>query len=165
VTAVAAVLGAAGLDVVDLDELFGTKSADLLLRADGRRRLVEVKAAGGAAQESLVGYLDRHLATWPQLRPDEQVEGGVLVVNHQHKLHPSERGPRVYSRPEFVTALTVPVLSTVELFNWWRQGDWCAIRAAVLGAETTTSLVPSAAPPAPQDRRRWPWRRDPARTR
>jgi hypothetical protein len=164
VTAVAAVLDAAGLDVVDLDELFGTKSADLLVRSDP-------PAAGGGqgrrrrGQESLVGHLDRHLATWPQLRPDEPVDGGLLVVNHQHKLHPWERAPRVYTRPQFVAALTVPVLSTVELFDWWRLGDWSAIRAAVLGVEPTLTAVPTTAPPVPEDRRRWPWRSDPARTR
>jgi hypothetical protein len=65
-----------------------------------------------------VGHLQRHLDTWPQLRPDEPVSGGVLVVNHQHRRHPSERTARVYSRPEIVDALTVPVLDTVALFNW-----------------------------------------------
>jgi hypothetical protein len=42
VATVAAVLDAAGLTTVDLDEVFGTKSADLLVSADGRRRLVEL---------------------------------------------------------------------------------------------------------------------------
>jgi FAD dependent oxidoreductase len=93
------VLTAAGLSVVDLDTALGaTKSADLLVSAApaGPRRLVEVKGVGGAAQEHLVGHLQRHLGTWPQLRPDEPVTGGVLVVNHQHKLHPAERVARVY---------------------------------------------------------------------
>jgi hypothetical protein len=157
VTAVAAVLTAAGLTTVDLDELFGgTKSADLLVSAGTRRRLVEVKAASGAAQESLVGHLDRHLATWPQLRPDEPVDGGVLVVNHQHKLHPSERTPRVYARPEFVAALTVSIISTVELFNWWRQADWSAIRTAVLGADSTPTDT-DPADPADPGHARPPW--------
>jgi hypothetical protein len=141
VTAVATVLAAAGLATIDLDEdLGGTKSADLLVCAGTQRRLVEVKAASGPAQESLVGHLDRHLATWPQLRPDEPVGGGVLVVNHQHRLHPSERTARVYSRPEFVDALTVPVISTVELFHWWRTSDWTAIQSAVLGTDAPTAL-------------------------
>jgi hypothetical protein len=141
VTAVATVRAAAGLATIDLDEdLGGTKSADLLVCAGTQRRLVEVKAASGPAQESLVGHLDRHLATWPQLRPDEPVGGGVLVVNHQHRLHPSERTARVYSRPEFVDALTVPVISTVELFHWWRTSDWTAIQSAVLGTDAPTAL-------------------------
>jgi hypothetical protein len=170
VAAVAAVLDAAGLPAVDLDELFGTKSADLLVWA-GNRRLVEVKAAGGAAQESLVGHLHRHLATWPQLRPDEPVDGGVLIVNHQHKLHPSERTPGVYSRPEFVAALTVPVISTVALFDWWRRADWDAIRIAVLGpdqtptgaAEPVDATEPVDPASRPRDGRRWPWQRTRAR--
>jgi len=141
VTAVARVLTAAGLTTVDLDtELGGTKSADLLVSAGMQRRLVEVKAASGPAQESLVGYLQRHLDTWPQLRPHEPVDGGVLVVNHQHKLHPAERTATVYSRPEFVAALTVPVISTVQLFNWWRTSDWTSIRTAVLGAAWALTL-------------------------
>jgi hypothetical protein len=167
VAAVAAVLTAAGLTTVDLDEALGdTKSADLLISAGPQRRLIEVKAASGPAQESLVGHLQRHLDTWPHLGRDEQVSGGVLVVNHQHKRHPSERTARVYSRPEFVDALTVPVISTVELFNWWCTSDWAAIRTAVLGAEpsatgsgatapTSPTLAVPAEPTAPPPRRRW----------
>lgn len=164
VRAVAQVLTAAGLRTVDLDEeLGGTKSADLLVSTDGPpRRLAEVKAASGAAPESLVGHLERHLTTWPQLRPGEPVTGGVLVVNHQHRLHPSERAAHVYSRPEFVAALSVTVISTMELFHWWRAADWTAIRTAVLGADpcqAATATVPveaATAPPTPPSRRaRW----------
>ncbi|MEV4691354.1 hypothetical protein AB0K27_09560 [Micromonospora echinospora] len=167
VRAVAAVLDAAGLRTVDLDEEFGTKSADLLVSADGfPYRLVEIKAAGGAAQENLVGYLQRHLDTWPQLRPDQPVTGGVLVVNHQHKLHPSERTAQVYSRPEFVATLPFTVLSTVDLFNWWRTGNWAEIHKAVLGNEPLPNSATSAPPtpplsatestvPPPAQRRRW----------
>jgi hypothetical protein len=160
VTAVAAVLTAAGLSTINLDEELGdTKSADLLVSAGERRRLVEVKAASGPAQESLVGHLQRHLDTWPQLRPGMPVTGGVLVVNHQHKLHPSERTATVYSRPEFVAALTMPVINTVELFSWWRTSDWTSIRTAVLGAdpaETGTDPATPAGPTAhPPRRRRW----------
>lgn len=142
VRAVAVVLTEAGLQTVDLDEALGaTKSADLLVSADSLPgRLVEVKAASGAAQEHLVGHLQRHLETWPQLRPNEPVSGGVLVVNHQHKLHPSQRAAHVYSRPEFVAALPVPVVSTMQLFHWWRTEDWAAIRTAVLGADLRTAV-------------------------
>jgi hypothetical protein len=108
---------------------------------------VEVKAASGAAPESLVGHLQRHLVTWPQLRPDEPVDGGVLIVNHQHKLHPAQRAATVYSRPEFVAALTVPVISTVELLAWWHTRDCAPIRAAVLGAKSATT-DPAAGTPA-----------------
>lgn len=169
VRAVAAVLNDAGLRTVDLDEELGaTKSADLLVSVDGPpRRLVEVKAASGPAQEHLVGHLQRHLDTWPQLRPDEPVTGGVLIVNHQHKLPPTERAPRVYSRPEFVAALPVPVLSAVQLFHWWRASDWGAIRTAMLGSSTPPAAVPTtpeeatakpAEPPSTRRRRWWPGR-------
>jgi hypothetical protein len=164
VRAVAEVLTSAGLRTVDLDEELGaTKSADLLVSGSGPpRRLVEVKAVGGAAQENLVDHLQRHLDTWPHLRPDEPVTGGVLVVNHQHKMHPSERATQVYSRPEFVAALRVTVVSTLELFHWWRTADWTAIRTAVLGADpcpAATTTVPAEAgdrPAVPPSRsRRW----------
>jgi hypothetical protein len=164
VRAVAQVLTAAGLRTIDLDEALGdTKSADLLVGTEGPPwRLVEVKAASGSASELLVSQLQRHLETWPQLRPGEPVTSGVLIVNHQHKLLPSERTARVYSRPEFVASLSVTVLSSVELFHWWRASDWAAIRTAVLGAGPPDAATDPAAaedpatPPAPPSRRpRW----------
>jgi hypothetical protein len=162
VQAVAQVLTDAGLRTLDLDqELGGTKSADLLVTADGPVwRLVEVKSASGAAPEQLVGDLQRHLTTWPQLRP-EPVTGGVLIVNHQHRLPPSERTAEIYSRPEFVGSLTETVVSTVQLFNWWRAGERTTIRSTVLG--TSTEGVAANQPQAdsarpgkpPSERRRW----------
>lgn len=132
VAAVAQVLQAAGCQVIDLDrELGRTVSADLLVSHEGESRLVEVKSAAGNAGEQLVGALYRHLDTWPQLRPDLPVGGGVLVVNHQHRLDPAERDAQVYSRPEFVASLRVPVVGSRSLFDWWRRSDWEAIRAAV----------------------------------
>lgn len=143
VAAVRTVFAAAGLHVLDLDqELGATKSADLLvsLTAEGTpRHLVEIKGVSGAAPENLVRDLQRHLDTWPQLRPQQPVAGGVLIVNHQHKLDPSERSREVYARKEFVDALQVTVLSARQLFDWWRAEDWAAIRAAVLGNIVTTS--------------------------
>ncbi|MDG4834204.1 hypothetical protein O7627_33610 [Solwaraspora sp. WMMD1047] len=164
VRAVAAVLNAAGLPTVDLDDEVGTRSADLLVGGEGSpHRLVEIKAAGGAAQENLVSYLQRHLQAWPQLRPDQPVTGGVLVVNHQHKLHPSERTSQVYSRPEFVASLPFTVLSTVTLFNWWRTEEWAGIRKAILGNEPFqgAAVAVELATPQPNTnaavppRRRW----------
>ena len=64
-------------------------------------------------------------------------------------------------RPEFVASLDslpVTVISTVELINWWRAGDWTAIRAAVLGDATATaqSATPVNPPQPPSaKRRRW----------
>jgi hypothetical protein len=165
VRAVAHVLIAAELRTVELDEeLGGTKSADLLVAAGGPARcLVEVKAASGAAGEHLVGDLQRHLTTWPQLRPDEPVTRGVLIVNHQHKLHPTERAEHVYSRPEFVATLAITVVSTLELFHWWRAADWTAIRTRILGDEPQqagATAVPAGegAVSFTMPHSRWRWR-------
>jgi hypothetical protein len=132
--AVAKVLADAGLKVTDLDrDLGATESADLLVQFGTDRRLVEVKSAGGNASEKLADFLHKHLATWPGLQPDLPVGGGVLIVNHQHKMSPHERTSRVYQRKAFVDALSFPVLSACELFTWWCAEDWQAIRDAVLG--------------------------------
>ena len=73
--AVSRVLSDAGFDVTQLDELLGRPaSADLLVVQADRRRLVEVKSASGNASERLVDDAKRHLATWPELRPDIEVE-------------------------------------------------------------------------------------------
>ncbi len=134
VEAIILVLAEAGFTTVNLDDLLGSStSADLLVSYEQQRRLVEIKSASGRASEALVGDLKRHLETWPQLRPREAVGGGVLILNHQHKLEPHERTSAVYGRSEFVDALTIPVLGTRELFEWWRTSDWTSIRQAVLG--------------------------------
>ena len=176
VQAVAVVLSAANLTVVDLDEdLGGTKSADLLVSCGANRSLVEVKSASGNASEKLVADLERHLQTWPQLRPDAPVGHGVLVVNHQHRLDPDERATAVFTRPEFVAALGVAVVSSRQLFDWWRDANWTSIHAAVVsrsGADATTSepstpdsleaLTPDQTP-KPTTRRWWrQGRRDPS---
>lgn len=142
--AVTTVLVAAGLTVVGIDELLGdTTSADLLVAYENERRLIEVKSASGSASETLVGQLERHLRTWPQLRPEDPVGGGVLVVNHEHRLEPGERGRAVYTRPEFVAALTVPVIATRALFDWWRAEDWTAMRDAIFGSDRDGSEHPA----------------------
>jgi len=170
VEAVATVLSAAGLTVIDVDELLGdTASADLLVSHGADRRLVEVKSASGNASERLIADLERHLQTWPQIRPEEPVAGGVLVVNHQHRRDPDERTAEIYTRTDFVSALTVPVVPPRQLFDWWRNADWSAIRAAVLSVPgqrgATSARAPAqdspGTPPIEQDaaapKRRW-WR-------
>ncbi len=133
VEAVAQALSAAGLAVDDVDAMLGaTKSADLLVTFGLHPRLVEVKSAGGDAKEPLVGDLLRHLDTWSELQPGIPLDGGTLIVNHQHKQPPGQRSRQIYRRPEFVNTLTVPVVGTLYLFNWWRTKDWEAIRTAVL---------------------------------
>ena len=60
--AVARALRTAGLDVRSLDVLLaGTRSADLLVEHQNKRWLIEIKSANGAATESLVADLLRHL--------------------------------------------------------------------------------------------------------
>ena len=161
--AVAAVLRAAGFTTVELDvELNGTRSADVLAVLGEHRLLVEVKSAGGEAGEKLVGALEKHLATWPQLRPRDPVSGAVLVVNHQHKMTVAERTPQVYRRPEFVASLPFPVLSTAALFEWWRMGDWAAIQKAMLNAVPPAAAPSPAVPSPPRPRQLWSrWRRRP----
>lgn len=159
VKAVATVLTRAGLHAIDLDEELGaTSSADLLVTDGARQLLIEVKAASGAAGEQLVSHLERHLTTWPQLRPDSPVDGGVLIVNHQHRVHPAERTARVFSRPEFVASLNMPVISSFELFNWWRRSDWASIRDGVVGIERS-AIDPTSTldEPTAQTGRRWRW--------
>lgn len=131
VEAVSHVLTAAGLAVCDLDvELGGTRSADLLATRAGRSCLIEVKSASGNAGESLIGDLLRHLDAWPRVRPGQPVTTGMLIVNHQYRKPPRERAERVYGRAEIAP---FPVLSTRQLFDWWRGSDWDAVHTAILG--------------------------------
>ena len=134
VDAVRDVLTAAGFEVHDLDaELGGTKLADLLAAQGNSRCLIEVKSASGNASEGLVGDLQRHISTWPALQPAQPpVTHAALIVNHQCRQPPRERLGSVYTRAEFVSALSFPVLSAVQLFDWWRASDWPAIRNALL---------------------------------
>ncbi|MFC8269492.1 hypothetical protein ACFUIZ_27805 [Streptomyces cinereoruber] len=162
VDAVEVVLRAAGFDVTDLDEELGTKSADLPAVLGEETRLVEVKSEGGQAKKALMADLERHLGTWPKLRPDQPVTRGALVVNHQHKLDPAQRTREVYGRREFVATLKHPVIPATSLFGWWRTEDWAAVRAAVLGQQhhgTEPSGTASAKPQTPAAARRGFWSR------
>ena len=72
----------------------------------------------------------------------------------------------VYSPAELVDSLSETVISTVQLFLWWRTRDWTTIRTTILGADprqTAPSHTQAARPPAsgtrPRRRRRlWPGR-------
>ncbi|WP_435059319.1 hypothetical protein [Streptomyces sp. bgisy060] len=162
--AVAVVLRAAGFDITNLDEELGTKSADLLAVLGEETCLVEVKSQSGQAKEALVAALQRHLDTWPELRPNRPVTRGALIVNHQQRLDPAQRTREVYARAEFVATLQHPVIPAIGLFDWWRTEDWAAVRAAVLGPQhrgTGPSEEASAKPESPAPLRRRPWyRRD-----
>lgn len=149
--AVAQALRDGGLQVEDLDQRLGaTTSADLLVTGRGRRVLVEVKSTGGPAPENLPDKLTKHLAAWPATAPDEPVDRGVLIVNHQTRTAPHARAPDVYTRPEFLAALAHTVLPTTRLLAWWLQDDWDAIRNAVLGPAGPTADGPGPAPANPQ---------------
>ena len=139
--AVGTVLRAAGFTVVNLDdELGGTESADLLATYWSELRLVEVKSTSGNAPEKLVGSLERHLATWPSLRPDDPVGGGVLVVNHQHRRDPGERSAQVYERAAFVDSLTVEVLEiSVSSADFGQLGPMIAAAEGELTAAGITN--------------------------
>jgi hypothetical protein len=170
VDAVAHVLADAKIAVQDLDELLGeTSNADLIAEYGPRRVLVEVKSSGGAAGERLAEAPARHLATWHELRPDLPVDGVVLVLNHQTKLHPLDRETTPYRRAEFVAALSFPVVTTGQLYDWWRDGDSDAVRAAIFGStipvaamgQSSTGAQPSPNAPqtisnqSPPGRKRW----------
>ena len=106
--------------------------------------------------EDKAGDLARHLNTWPQLRPNDPVDGGVLIVNHQHRLPPPDRKEQVYTRPEFVATLTFPVLSSWQLFRWWAEDDHASIVAALFpGSHAPTNTRSPAASPKTQRRRLW----------
>ncbi|MFI0813446.1 hypothetical protein [Streptomyces echinatus] len=140
------VLVAAGVTVTRLDDVYGTKSADLLAEYGGRRVLVEVKSANNRPPQSLPDKLIKHLNTWPGLTGTDPVDSGVLVVNHQIKLPPAQRDAEVYTDRAFADALTVPVIGSARLFDWWRREDWNAVRHAVFG-DTGVAQPPEIAVP------------------
>lgn len=156
VDAVKEVFESAGLTVTDLDGAFGrTASADLLVETDGRRLLVEVKSSSGNAQESQFRDLLAHLDTWPALSTT-LIEGGALIINHQHKRDPADRDPQPFPRREFRESHTEPMISTPWLLEAWRAEDWPRIRKTLFG----TAAAPSAQTrDTPRSRRRLPWRK------
>ncbi|MEU8021107.1 hypothetical protein AB0B88_02690 [Micromonospora haikouensis] len=166
VDAVRAVLEPAGVDVVDLDEeLGGTKNADLLCTYAGRARLVEVKGFSGSAPERAYQDLVRHLREWEKLPGVPPVVGGALILGHQLRVAPQERSRQPYGRPEFLAAQAEPVITTLDLFDAWREEDAEEIRRLLFGPATkeVAQPLPGDAQPVPaagQDglrpgRRRW----------
>lgn len=158
VDAVRSVLESSGISVVDLDaELGGTKNADLLCTYGGRSRLVEVKSASGNASERAYEDLVRHLREWAQLPGSKPVAGGALVINHEHRKVPQERATKPYGRPEFLAAQTEPVISTLDLFEAWRQDDAVAVRRLMFGAleeQIEIPAQPASRTIVPADRKR-----------
>lgn len=165
VDAVQAVFESAGVTVVDLDQhLGGTKNADLLCTYGAHSRLVEVKGVSGSPSESLYQDLLRHLREWPSLPGSIAIDGGALVLNHEHRKVPQDRSRRPYSRQEFLASQVEPILTTLDVFDAWREEDHEAVRrllfgsAAQLAEESSTGAT--APLPAPEARpRRWFGRR------
>jgi hypothetical protein len=160
---VRSVLEWAEMTVADLDDqLGGTKNADLLCSYGGRSRLVEVKSAGGNAPERAYQDLVRHLREWEKLPGTTSVEGGTLVLNHEIRTDPHARSPKPYGRPEFLAAQTEPVVTTMELFNAWREEDAGAVRRLLFGslnAPAAESNPPAEGIESPGLKRGWFGRR------
>lgn len=53
----------------------------------------------------------------------------------------SYRTPQAYSRPEFVQAIDVQVVRTLDRFEYWRTSNWRRPRDAVLGPAPDGGLV------------------------
>lgn len=152
VDAVRAALESAGVSVVDLDErLGGTKNADLLCTYGAHSRLVEVKGVSGSASENLYQDLLRHLREWPSLPGSADVDGGALILNHEHRKVPQDRGRRPYTRREFLAAQVHPIVTALDLFDAWREEDHEAVRRLLFGPAAGQAGKPSAegTPPPP----------------
>lgn len=169
VDAVQAVLEAAGVAVVDLDQhLGGTKNADLLCTYGERSRLVEVKGCSGSPSENLYQDLIRHLREWPSLPGSSAIDGGALVVNHEHRKLPQDRSRQPYTRREFLAAQVEPIVTALDLFDAWREEDHEAVRGLLFGPAVQhvgeplreTAPAPAIAQTTPEVRpRRWFGRR------
>jgi hypothetical protein len=160
VDAVRAALEAADVKVVDLDdELGGTNNADLLCSYGGRSRLVEVKSASGPAPERAYQDLVRHLREWERLPAGTPVDGGALVMNHQHRLVPDERRQKPYDRPEFLVAQAEPVITTLALFEAWREEDVEAVRRLFFGGADPLTPEPAEGSEPATPKRGWLRRR------
>lgn len=165
VAAVRTVLDSAGIEVVDLDdELGGTKNADLLCTYAGRVRLVEVKGVSGNAPERAYQDLVRHLREWEKLPGVTPVVGGALILGHQLRVAPQERSRQPYGRPEFLAAQTEPVITTLDLFDAWREEDTEEVRRLLFVSATEEKAQPltgdaQPVPTARQDDTEAGWRR------
>jgi hypothetical protein len=135
--AVAALLGPSGFEVEDLDQTFGSgRSGDLLVSKDAQHRLVETKGLTGAPSEREVGDVVKHVRTWPSLGRAEELNGGVLVLNHHLRVPPLARPRSPYQRPEFVDALNgfgVTVIDSIALARWWAADQLDEVARAVTG--------------------------------
>lgn len=142
--AVTRALSEAGIHVEQLDAYLGeTASADLLCTLGDSSVLVEVKSAGGNASESLYAALVKHIDAWRANPSRPAIDGGVLIVNHEHKKQPAERARSPYTRQAFIDSQRYPVVTALELFDAWRACDRVRVRALVFG-DIVAAVHPSA---------------------
>lgn len=113
------------------------------------RRLAETQDSrvcpGVRAARGLYEDLVRHLREWEKLSGSTPVDGSALVLNHQHRTAPHARNPEPYGRPEFLAGQTEPTVTTLDLFEAWREEDADAIRQLLFG--TLNLPVPGPKPP------------------
>lgn len=144
VDAVRAVLESAGVTVVDLDQhLGGTKNADLLCTYGSHSRLVEVKGVSGNPSESLYQDLIRHLREWSSLPESRVIDGGALILNYEHRKAPQDRSRQPYTRQEFLAARAEPIVTTLDLFDAWREEDHEAVRRLLFGRAAQQAGAPT----------------------
>lgn len=128
---------------------------------------MEVKAASGNAPERAYQDLVRHLREWRTLPGSVEIEGGALVINHEHRKIPQDRSRQPFSRPEFLAAQAEPVITALDLFEAWRNEDVDTIRRLLFGPETVPTRPTAPVPSSPAEvagdpvveRRRWFGRR------
>jgi hypothetical protein len=117
-----------------------------------------VKSASGNAPERAYEDLVRHLREWDRLPGSTPVEGGALVINHQHRAAPGERPIKPYGRPEFLAAQTEPVITTLDLFEAWREDNAETVRQLLFGEElapTSAERGSEEGAPSVSQKRRW----------
>jgi len=112
----------------------------------------------------------RHVREWPYLPNSCPIDGGALIVNHQHRLVPSERSREPYSRPEFLAAASEPIVPSLMLLDYWREEDFQEIRRTLFPGNNTdlseTNVqhpIPDSAADSAADASRKKWPRFPAR--
>jgi hypothetical protein len=90
---------------------WAVRGTHLLCTYAGHARLIEVKSSAGSPSERLYSDLLRHLREWPSLPEATTVEGGALILNHEHNKNPLDRSLEPYIRAEFVASETGLILA------------------------------------------------------
>lgn len=112
---------------------------------------MEVKSASGSPSERLYSDLLRHLREWPSLPEATPVDGGALILNHEHRKAPLERSREPYTRHDFLASQTEPIVTTWQLFEAWRDERREQIRAVLFrpfDSLTESTVGPTGAEPS-----------------